>query len=68
MWCSSMAEQVAVNHKVGGSSPPTTANLKEVIMDQSDEHLEKCLECFHRYECTGDIMDENGECEEEDQG
>ena len=33
-------------------------------MDQSEEHLEKCLECTHRYECTGDIMDENGECDE----
>ena len=30
VWCSSMAEQVAVNHKVEGSSPSTTANLKEV--------------------------------------
>jgi hypothetical protein len=36
--------------------------------NHSDENLEKCLECIHRYECSGDIMDEDGECEEEDQG
>lgn len=33
-WCSSMVEQVAVNHKVGGSSPSARANALVAQLDE----------------------------------